>query len=86
MLTDTSEKDNLLQLQTKKKTIFEKTLKAKDKFCITFLEPYFNSRHDEEWVVQCYLKWSHLACAEDLNTYFCHKCDSEIYDWAVIQQ
>ena len=35
-------------------------------------------------MLQCYgyLKRSHLACAEDLNTYFCHKCDSEIYDWA----
>ena len=32
-------------------------------------------------MVQCYgyLKRSHLACAEDLKTYFCHKCDSEIY-------
>ena len=35
-------------------------------------------------MVQCYgyLKRSHFACAENLNTYFCHKCDSEIYDWA----
>ena len=35
-------------------------------------------------MVQCYgyLKWSHLACAEDLNTYFCHKYKFEIYDWA----
>ena len=29
-----------------------------------------------------YLKRSDLACAENLNTYFCHKWDSEIYDWA----
>ena len=35
-------------------------------------------------MVQCYdyLKWSHLASAEDLNTCFCHKCDSELYDCA----
>ena len=65
----------------KKKLIFEKTLKAKELYCY-ILEPYFNSRPDEEWVVQCYdyIKRSHLACAKDLNTYFCHKCDSEIYD------
>ena len=39
-----------------------------------FLEPYFNSCPDEEWVVQCYgyPKWSHLACGKGLNTYFCH--------------
>ena len=29
-----------------------------------------------------YRKRSHLASAENLNTYFCQKCDSEIYDWA----
>ena len=35
-------------------------------------------------MVQCYgyLKRSHLACAGNLNTYFCHKCNSGIYDWA----
>ena len=34
-------------------------------------------------MVQCYgyLKRSHLGCAKDLNTDFCHKRDSEIYDW-----
>ena len=73
-----------LTAPNKEKPIFEKTLKAKELFCITFLEPDFNSRPDEEWVVQCYgyLKRSHLALAENLKTYFCHKCDSEIYDWA----
>ena len=35
-------------------------------------------------MIQCYgyLKRSHLACAEKLNTYFCHKCDFKIYDSA----
>ena len=79
-----SRKGQSVTASNKEKPIFEKILKAKELFCITFLEPYFNSRPDEEWVVQCYghLKRSHLAYAEDLNTYFCHKCDSEIYDWA----
>ena len=37
MLTDTPEKDNLLQLQTK--PIFEKTIKAKSSFALHFLSP-----------------------------------------------
>ena len=75
-------KGQFVTAPNKEKLIFEKTLTAKEWFCNTFLKPYFNSRPDEEWVVQYYgyLKRSHLACAEDLNTYFCHKCDSEIYD------
>ena len=82
MLIDTPEKDNLLQLQTKKNQFLKKHQKQKSGFALHFLSPILTVVLMRSGWYNGYLKRSHLACDEDLNTYFCDKCDSEIYDWA----
>ena len=72
MLTDTSKKNNLLQLQTKKNQFLKKHWKQKSSFTLHFLSPILTVvLMKSGWYNAIWLpKEVKFSIAEDLNTYF----------------